>query len=222
MEPGASSPAGLGANLRRMDTPPRRGRAPSQGWPGRRVCRGGGTGRRLRREVSPQSRPSACCHGVPATGEAGWGSGTLRGPGSALGTQTASSLSERAPSTRVYSAPGHGIGRRGPTFLSCRSQPARGAGGGRSGGHTRDSGGRPAPRRRRTAHAERPRAELSSRREASKGNWGDVLSGEGRSRAQWRERVPGGGDAKTRAPTTPSKAEASGGLWRGARWRDAA
>lgn len=133
-----------------MDTPPRRGRAPSQGWPGRRVCRGGGTGRRLRREVSPQSRPSACCHGVPATGEAGWGSGTLRGPGSALGTQTASSLSERAPSTRVYSAPGHGIGRRGPTFLSCRSQPARGAGGGRSEGHTRDSGGRPAPRRRRT------------------------------------------------------------------------
>lgn len=36
-----------------MDTPPRRGRAPSQGWPGRRVCRGVGTGRRLRREVPP-------------------------------------------------------------------------------------------------------------------------------------------------------------------------
>lgn len=68
-----------------MDTPPRRGRAPSQGWPGRRVCRGGGTGRRLRREVPPPITPICLLSRCPCHRRGRMGlrdsAGTRLGPG---------------------------------------------------------------------------------------------------------------------------------------------
>lgn len=119
----------------------------------------------------PPSRPSACCHGVPATGKAGGAQGLRDSAGTGIGPgDTGGLFAQRtcAKDLRILRTRARKRALRANVLVLSEAARAR-AGGRRSGGHTRDGGGRPAPRRRRTTHAEPPRPKLSSRREASKG-----------------------------------------------------
>lgn len=128
------------------------------------------------------------------------------------------------------SAPGHRSGRRGPKSSSHQSRPAGWeADGRRSGQDTGDVGRRPAPRRRRTAHAE---ANTQSDHGPSSAADGKPAKGPRQSpeRRCLQRRAPRarrrGACARRRGPRSrghPPRREKRGrpgGRRRGARWRD--